>query len=240
VRNRRRERLGEDLPLFREPEAPLLDVELPEPILDAANPPSEAPAALEPEPQPAPEPEPPAPRVAERWSLGEDDAEPEPVSRSGRAGAWVFDAPTEEEAPDLPPLERPAPWGDRLQAAAFDLGILAVIWSIVVYFASRAAQVSVDALEPVWPALGAYLGFLGLLYAVYFTGTCGRTIGKIVCGLKVVDVAGRPPGYPRALLRAVLGSVGVLLGMLPLLPVFFDPARRALHDRLLRVRVVKY
>ncbi len=250
VRNRRRERLGDDLPLFPEPPEPMLDIELDpssSPELPLA-----APASVEPEGEsgplsfaapsvdPVPEPESDATRrAAEHWSLGDDD-EGSSSAKAPRAGVWLFDPNAAEEAPAPPALERPAPWGDRLQAAAFDIGVLAVVWGVVVYFASRAAQVSVDALEPVWPALGAYLGFLGLLYAVYFTGTCGRTIGKIVCGLKVVDVAGRPPGYGRALLRALLGTVGVLAGMLALIPVFFDPARRALHDRLLRVRVVKY
>jgi uncharacterized RDD family membrane protein YckC len=117
--------------------------------------------------------------------------------------------------------------------------VLAAIWGVVVYFASRAAG-SVLALRPVWPALAGFLACLGLLYAVYFTGTCGRTIGKIVCGLRVVDVAGRPPGYPKAFARAVLGTIGILAGMVTLIPIFFDPARRALHDRIVRTRVVKY
>jgi uncharacterized RDD family membrane protein YckC len=109
-----------------------------------------------------------------------------------------------------------------------------------VYFASRAARVSIEGLWASWPFLGSYLVFLGLVYAVYFTGTCGRTVGKIVCGLKVVDVAGNAPGYPRAFARAVLGTLGMLCGMIGMLPIFFDPARRSLHDRLLRTRVVKY
>jgi len=39
--------------------------------------------------------------------------------------------------------------------------------------------------------------------------------------------------------RAALGSVGVLLAGTGLVPMFLDPARRALHDRVLRTRVVK-
>jgi uncharacterized RDD family membrane protein YckC len=37
----------------------------------------------------------------------------------------------------------------------------------------------------------------------------------------------------------VLGCAGLAALMLGALPMFFDPARRALHDRLLRTRVVR-
>jgi uncharacterized RDD family membrane protein YckC len=109
----------------------------------------------------------------------------------------------------------------------------------VVYFASRFAHVPIDGLRPSWPYLGAYLAFLALVYAVYFTGTTGQTLGKIVYGLRVVDTAGRPPGYLRAAGRAALGALGVVAAGLGLVPVLFDPARRAFHDRVLHTRVIR-
>jgi uncharacterized RDD family membrane protein YckC len=170
---------------------------------------------------------------AERFVQGAEEV-PEPSIRERAVSSH------EDWEPIPAPVERPAQWTDRLQAAAFDLGLLSALWAVVIYFASRAARVSVDGLWVSWPYLVGYLGFLGVVYAVYFTGTCGRTVGKIVCGLKVVDVAGLPPTYPRAFARVILGTAGTLLGMVGLLPIFFDPARRAAHDRLLRTRVVKY
>ena len=139
---------------------------------------------------------------------------------------------------EAPPPERPARAGERAQAAALDLGLLFGLWSLVVYFASRTAHVTVAGLIPSWRYLVAYLAALGLIYAGYFTGTTGQTLGKIVLGLRVVDSVGRPPGYLRALARAVLGSAGVLAAAAGLVPMAFDPARRALHDRLLKTRVV--
>ncbi len=162
--------------------------------------------------------------------------EPAPFEREG--ARW----PSEERiAPvdGLQPVERPARFGERLQAGAVDALLLAALWSVVVYFASRAAHVAVAGLLPVWPSLVAYLALLGLLYAAYFTGTTGQTLGKIVSGLRVVDTAGRPPGYARALLRAAVAVPGILLLCAGVAPMFFDPARRALHDRLFRTRVVK-
>jgi uncharacterized RDD family membrane protein YckC len=159
--------------------------------------------------------------------------------------AWSVDAPLEPRLEPPPrlvderPVERPAQALERAQAAAVDVVLLAGLSSVVVYFASRFAHVSIDGLRPSWPYLGAYLGFLALVYAVYFTGTTGQTLGKIVYGLRVVDTAGRPPGYLRAAGRATLGAVGVVLVGLGLVPVLFDPARRAFHDRLLHTRVIR-
>ena len=76
------------------------------------------------------------------------------------------------------------------------------IWAVVVYFASRAARVGIPALQPAWPWLVGYLAFIGLVYAGYFTGTTGQTLGKMAAGLRVVDAGGQPPGYLRAFTRA--------------------------------------
>jgi uncharacterized RDD family membrane protein YckC len=109
----------------------------------------------------------------------------------------------------------------------------------VIYFASRSARVGIEALQPTWPWLVGYLAFLGLVYAGYFTGTTGQTLGKMAAGLRVVDAGGQPPGYARAFTRAVIGTCGVLAAGAGLIPMLFDPARRALHDRMLRTRVIK-
>ena len=141
------------------------------------------------------------------------------------------------EAPH--PVERPAVGIERLFAAALDVAILAPIWAAIVYFASRSARVDILALQPAWPWLVGYLAFIGLVYAGYFTGTTGQTLGKMAAGLRVVDAGGQPPGYLRAFTRAVIGTCGVLAAGSGLLPMLFDPARRAFHDRLFRTRVIK-
>ncbi len=136
-------------------------------------------------------------------------------------------------------VERPARPAERIQASLVDLGVLLGLAVIVVYFTSRAAHVPVPGLAPSWLYLGGYLAFLSLAYAVYFTGTTGQTVGKMAAGLRVVDVAGRPPGHLRALFRTVVAVLGIVVVGGGLLPIFFDPARRALHDRLLKTRVIK-
>lgn len=142
-------------------------------------------------------------------------------------------------APEAVPVERPARPGERARAAAVDALFFAVLSAVVVYFAGRAARVELASLVASWPALAAYLGLLALFYAGYFTGTTGQTPGKLVTGLRVADASGRPPGYARAMARAFVGLVGIGLAGLGLVPMAFDPAARALHDRLFRTRVVR-
>ncbi len=165
--------------------------------------------------------------------------------RAQPAALSLDDAPDDDWTLELPkatgdprPLERPASMAERAQAALVDAGLLAGLAIVVVYFAGRVAQVPLAGLRPAWPMLCAYLAFMALVYASYFTGTTGQTIGKIMLGLRVVDSAGQAPGYGRAALRALLGSVGALLGGAGLATILFDPARRAVHDRLMRTRVV--
>jgi uncharacterized RDD family membrane protein YckC len=160
----------------------------------------------------------------------------EPVDPGG-TDDWSVDA---REAPaDVRPVERPAHPAERAQAAAIDGCVLVGISILVVYFASRAAHTTVLGLRPAWPYLLGYLAFLGLVYATYFTGTTGQTLGKIATGLRVVDRVGHPPGYLRSLGRAAVGAVGIATAFAGVVPVFFDPARRALHDRIFKTRVVK-
>jgi uncharacterized RDD family membrane protein YckC len=267
VRSRRQKRADAGLPLFEQPEAP--PAARPEPAVapPAVEPPgtapAEPPAAEERAPQPAREPdlvstrlseaeladlplrppaaetqegEPPeaasAPRITRRSipSLEDDLLEKSDVE------AEVELAPPVGEPM---PVERPARVAERARAAAIDGLLFAGLSALVVYFAGRAARVDIAALRTSWPALASYLGLLALFYAGYFTGTTGQTPGKLVTGLRVVGATGRPPGYLRAAARALVGLLGTALVGLGLVPMAFDPAARALHDRLFRTRVVR-
>jgi uncharacterized RDD family membrane protein YckC len=257
VRQRKQQRSGEVLPLF--PDEGVVAVAEAEPAAEAPSaaqePPSEStlsdlgeappswgrsreydlgePPAAEPVDLPLRprDTRPFAARAAEPAALLAEDLDEPGAERWDEVGE---DGP----AADFAPPERPArPW-ERAQAAAVDLGLLLGLWSMIVYFASRAAHVPVAGLVPSWRYLLGYLAALGLIYAGYFTGTTGQTLGKLAFGLRVVDAAGRPPAYLRALARALLGCLGVLTAAVGLLPMAFDPARRAFHDRLLKTRVV--
>jgi uncharacterized RDD family membrane protein YckC len=190
-------------------------------------------------------------------AFGEDDDLP---LRAGDADALVEDAEAlppalrepEEEAvihwslgprpvsgQEPAPVERPAPLLARVEAAVLDALLLGLLGAGVIALTARAAQVTLVGLRPSWPWLAGYLAALGLLYAGYFTGGTGRTLGKIAFGLYVVDSAGQRPGFLRALARAALGTLGVLLAGGGLIPMLTDPARRAFHDRLFGTRVIQ-
>jgi uncharacterized RDD family membrane protein YckC len=204
---------------------------------------------LHPSPDAArPEPLPPAARVIERLDPGRLDRE---MAAAGRGPAPGLDDeplgssdegdwPLEARSKPAPPLERPAFASERAMAAGLDFGLMLGAALLVVYFAGRAARVPLHGLLPTWPWLLGYLAFLGLVYAGYFTGTTGQTLGKMATGLRVVDRAGHPPGFLRAFARGTLGALGVALAGLGLLPMVFDPARRAFHDRVFRMRVVRH
>ena len=224
-----------------------------------------APAAGEGPPEPTREPDLVSTRLSEAELADlplrppEETPETEPLGREARGAARaagrsvpsldddVFigerdaDADLELPAPvaELTPLERPARAAERARAAAVDALLFAALSALVVYFTGRAARVGLAALASSWPALASYLGLLALFYAGYFTGTTGQTPGKLVTGLRVVGATGRPPGYLRAMARALVGLLGTGLAGLGLLPMAFDPAARAFHDRLFRTRVVR-
>jgi len=171
---------------------------------------------------------------------------PEPVARPSADD--LFDAEEEDSdwevelgapARSASQVERPASVNERVAAASLDGALLSVLAGVVLYFASRAAQAPVSSLSPSWPWLAGYLAFLGLVYAACFTGITGQTPGKMWTGLRVVSRSGAAPGIGIALLRAATASAGILLACIGLVPMFLDPARRGLHDRIFGTRVIR-
>jgi len=245
-----------EVPSFPNEGPPLSAEEAPEIVEDAelstpassAAPWTDLPLHPAPVPRGLPEPLPP-PRVIDPLEPANLPGE---IARAGRVDALALDeeplvSSDESDWPlelaarsqPAPPVERPAFARERAMAAGLDLGLMLGVALVVVYFAGRAARVPLHGLRPAWPWLMGYLALLGLVYAGYFTGTTGQTPGKMATGLRVVDRAGHPPGFLRAFARGSLGALGVALAGLGLLPMVFDPARRALHDRVFRMRVVR-
>jgi len=159
------------------------------------------------------------------------------AAREELRSEWSLGSATADEP--APTVERPAQPGERIQAAALDALVLIGLWGGTLYCSARVARVPLMGLLPSWPYLVSYLMFLGAVYAAYFTGMTGQTLGKMALGLYVVDASGRPPGHFRAFARVALGGLGVMLAGASVVPMFFDPARRGLHDRLLRTRVIR-
>ena len=81
---------------------------------------------------------------------------------------------------------------------------------------------------------------LSISYAVFFTGYCGQTPGKMALRIKVIRTDGSPVSYGRAVLREVLGKFisSILLGI-GYLMVAFDNRKQGLHDKIADTYVIK-
>ncbi len=95
---------------------------------------------------------------------------------------------------------------------------------------------------PLWYALANDAGFL-LLPTLYFAGCYslrGRTLGKWLLNLRVVDAQGAKPTPVKALVRALVFVISVYFCYgLPLIYAFFNSQRRALHDIAAGTHVVE-
>lgn len=95
------------------------------------------------------------------------------------------------------------------------------------------------------PIIAGVLLLALMIANLYFLTTRGQTLGKMVCKIKIVDLAGQNPGFVKAvLLRAVVPGI---IGAVPLLgsifslvdPLFiFREDRRCIHDLIAGTKVV--
>ena len=81
---------------------------------------------------------------------------------------------------------------------------------------------------------------ISLGYAVFFTGYCGQTPGKMALRIKVIRTNGSQLTYGRAVKREVLGKFvsSILLGI-GYLMVAFDSQKQGLHDKIADTYVIK-
>lgn len=76
------------------------------------------------------------------------------------------------------------------------------------------------------------------LYEILMIGRFGATLGKMAMGVRVVTPDGLPISYGRSTGRYFAKMLsGIILGI-GYLMAFWDPEKRALHDRICQTRVV--
>ncbi len=81
---------------------------------------------------------------------------------------------------------------------------------------------------------------ISLGYAVFFTGYCGQTPGKMALRIKVICTDGNQLTYGRAAKREVLGKfVSFILLGIGYLMVAFDNQKQGLHDKIADTYVIK-
>jgi predicted Zn finger-like uncharacterized protein len=81
---------------------------------------------------------------------------------------------------------------------------------------------------------------ISLGYAVFFTGYCGQTPGKMVVRIRVIRADGSQMNYGRAAKREILGKFvsSILLGI-GYIMVAFDNQKQGLHDKIADTYVIK-
>ena len=89
--------------------------------------------------------------------------------------------------------------------------------------------------------IGGFIGFsVTLLYfTLFWSSKFQGTPGKIVLGLKIVDVNGNKISYFTALIRYISTIISSLLLGIGYLLIIFDGKKQALHDKLASTYVIK-
>lgn len=179
-----------------------------------------------------------------RGLLDEDDVvehEELKVTAEGLDRVWedTLEDELDDDAPS-PEVDPTAPLADRLFSSLADGLVVALLGLLLGVSGAAAAGTSVPAFvgaAPV-PFLLAWLLF-ALVYGVFFVGTCGQTVGKMVMRVRVIGADRFEVGYATAARRALLYLLSAVPAGLGLLPAINDPEHRALHDRFSGTRVVK-
>jgi uncharacterized RDD family membrane protein YckC len=151
--------------------------------------------------------------------------------------------PPSTPAPPVPMLDDGPPiaagLGARCVAAAIDYGLLLGIDLVVLHFTLRLTALTFAdwRVIPLVPLLFFLVG-VKLAYLTTFTLAGGQTIGKMATGLRVVPDESREVAPWDAVQRALVEVASLVACGLPFLLALGDPARRGLHDRVARTRVV--
>ncbi len=152
-------------------------------------------------------------------------------------------------------IATPAPVGRRLGALLADalmLGVVDVVIALGVLAAGKAPPLPEDTgfLDAFAmrvsgaPKLVAAIAILSIgvaaAYATLFAvAWSGRTIGRRLFGLNLVDRRGAPPSPVRALVRALLAVFSFALGGMGFWWWLFDRRSQTLHDRICSTFVVR-
>ncbi len=85
----------------------------------------------------------------------------------------------------------------------------------------------------------ALLAVFFFVYNTLFHALGGRTLGKRIWGLILVDSSGKSPNLATCALRAMLSLFSALMFMLGFAWIFFDRRRQSFHDKVTGTFVVK-
>ncbi|MBL8919534.1 MAG: RDD family protein [Myxococcaceae bacterium] len=192
----------------------------------------------------------PAPPAGPTRVLEPHGKQPAPAQPStpdfGELPSFEREAPPEpvesvEEATDGDVVAAPASLWRRLLAWVFDLSLIALV--VGGFFAGALVVIgrpSLSLLASVaLPALGV-VGFVAFVYTTLFAFLwSGRTPGRRLFGIHLVDATGHAPRVGRALIRAALSLASFGLFLSGFWLALFDRRGQTLHDKLTSTFVVR-
>lgn len=146
-----------------------------------------------------------------------------------------------DEALDGDVLAAPASLWRRTFAWLFDLTVIAVV--VTAFFGAALAVIGRPSpsllLSVAVPALGV-VGFVAFVYTTLFAFLWhGRTPGRRILGIHLVDATGQAPRAGRALVRAALSLASFGLFLSGFWLALFDRRGQTLHDKLTSTFVVR-
>jgi uncharacterized RDD family membrane protein YckC len=186
---------------------------------------------------------------------------PPPVGQGPAAGYYQWPTQSPVQSPVLPVGVYAGSMGARLVARIIDFCVIGIPVALLFVFVTVGALAG----APVDPVTGdlvlsdqdtaqLVIGLLlatiatvvvSILYEVWMTAVKGATLGKMVMGLKVVDIdTGELIGWGRSFVRWVIPTIGNVVcgfgGLIVYLSAFFDSAKanRGWHDLAARDVVI--
>jgi uncharacterized RDD family membrane protein YckC len=131
--------------------------------------------------------------------------------------------------------------GRRVVATIVDSIILGIVNYIVTQIFGTPTEVSGMQLTQLSPAGGVIIFLVAVAYFVLMEGLLGRTVGKYVTGIKIVDQAtGAVPGAGKAALRTLLRIVdGLFVYLVGFIVVLSSQRRQRLGDMVAKTQVVR-
>lgn len=169
--------------------------------------------------------------------------EPQPVSEEPVFAAPQFDEPQLSKSSDTVTAEPAALWR-RTGAWIADLALVGGI--VVAFLVLAMAVIAPKNLTPAQQLMAVAVPGLALAAILAFVYTTlfaflwsGRTPGRRLMGIHLVDSTGHAPSPARALMRAVFSLVSFGLFLSGFWLALFDRHGQTLHDKLTRTFVVK-
>jgi len=86
--------------------------------------------------------------------------------------------------------------------------------------------------ESNWNFMNVLVFALNMVYFTFFLGTKGQTPGKMICGLKVVQLDGSPVSFGRAAVRTLGYYLNHFTLCIGFLWVAIDRRKQGLHDKI--------